>query len=241
MEAKYNYELIKDYLEGLLDSKTAEGVQQLIKNDETAKNIALGILTLDKKFLGNEQAFDAYIDGLLQTQQEIIDRHQVVRKSFPWVKIAATVLLIAVVGLASYRYLQPNLMELVNQEISTPYPNTPTFRSSTTALDKGYTAYLKGDYSEASALLSKFDNAESLFFNGLCQLYLGNSQKAVELFNKADLSTTRYEEQGAWYAALAYVSLNEIDRAKIILLKISTSQNHFKKDRAELLLEKIKD
>ena len=87
MEAKYNYELIKDYLEGLLDSKTAEGVQQLIKNDETAKNIALGILTLDKKFQGNEQAFDAYIDGLLQTQQEIIDRHQVVRKSFPWVKI----------------------------------------------------------------------------------------------------------------------------------------------------------
>lgn len=241
MEAKYNYELIKDYLEGLLDSKTAEAVQQLIKADETAKSIALGILTLDEKFQGNEQEFDTYIDGLLQSQQQVIDTHQIAQKSIPWIKIAAAVLLIAVVGIASYRYLQPNLLELVNQEISTPYPNTPTFRSSSTDLDKGYTAYLKGNYHEASVLLSRFDNTESLFFNGLCQLYLGNSQRAVELFNKADLTTTRYEEQGAWYTTLAYVKINEIDSAKIILLKISASQNHFKKDKAELLLERIND
>lgn len=239
MEARYNYELIKDYLDGLLDSKTAGEMRSLIKNDETTKSIAIGILMLDKKFKNNEQALNNYLEELLKTQQDVIETHISAKKSFSWIKIASAILLLAIVGLASYEYLQPDIIELVGQEISTPYQNESIFRNSDSNNKNGFLAYRKGDYAKASKLLSDSQNAESIFFNSLSQLYQGNHGQAIILLSNPELQTTRYAEQSTWYLGLAYLRANKMDSAKILLVEITSSHNHFKKRKAIELLKAI--
>ena len=38
MKTNYNYELIKDYLDRILDAETSKQIEELITNDETARN-----------------------------------------------------------------------------------------------------------------------------------------------------------------------------------------------------------
>src|SRR5688572_19447014 len=149
MKSQYDYELIRDYLHGLADSKTAREIGDLIKRDEIARSIAEGILRLDENFQGNEEAVESYLEKIYQSQLNTIHKHTqpagILQRN--WMRIAASLLILIAAGVAIWiQFSKPGAEWLIAQELSVPYPASNLFRSETapTIEDKGYVAYEAG-------------------------------------------------------------------------------------------------
>jgi hypothetical protein len=237
MNGKYNYELIKDYLDGILDTETSNRVKTLIDNDENARAIAKGILLLQQKS-ENDEAIDKYLDNLLSSQQKVINQNIKSGIPFSWLKIAAVITLLAVSSLVVYRLSQPDLIDLVERELAVPYKSSVTLRDSESSITDAMLAYNNGDYKTASELFKGKRSAESIFFNGLSHLYSGNYTEAVLLLNSSALSSSRFKEQSRWYLALAYLSDGEKEQAKNVLISINR-KGHYKQNKATSILKKM--
>jgi hypothetical protein len=238
MNGKYNYELIKDYLDGILDTNTSNRVKALINNDENARAIAKGVLLLQQKS-ENDEAIDKYFDNLLSSQQKVINQNIKSRTPFSWLKIAAVITLLAVSSLVVYRLSQPDLIDLVERELAVPYKSSVTLRDSENVVNDGILAYNSGDYKTASELLKKSTSTEEVFFYGLSELYLKNYERAIVPLNGAELTDSRFEEQGRWYLALAYILANDELSAKATLMKIVVRKSHYKYHNARRLLDQM--
>ena len=237
MKSKYDYDTIRDYLHGLVDRETARQVRDLIRTDDVARSIAAGILQLEHEFNGEDHQVEGYIEELRQKRLKVIAERGTERKmSFGWVKIAAAILLINIVGAIVWFSLPKDaVVDLVAQELSVPYPLSVE-RGSSDA-EPGFEAYFKGEYQTAIASFDKVENdATVIFYNGLSHLYAGDYDRAVTLLQSEAVGASRYQEQAAWFQSLALLKAGRDNEAKGILEKISGNTGHYKFDAARRLL-----
>ncbi|MEM1002836.1 MAG: hypothetical protein AAGH46_09320 [Bacteroidota bacterium] len=233
-----NYELIQDYLDGLLDQEASLKVGKLIDNDEVAYNIAKGILLLRKEFVHDESQIEEYLNSIYKRQQSLF-KLQKTSKYATWLKIAAVLTVVTVSAFITYRFYQPSLEEMINAELAVPYKGTVAFRDSQkTELSAGLTAYVDENYLRAAELLEGINDAEAVFYHGLCRLYLEEYETAIKLFNSDIVEQSRYAIHSSWFLALSYYKLGDRENVRKLLKKI-IAQNHYKKTEAIKLLNKI--
>jgi hypothetical protein len=232
MKSNYDYDIIRDYLHGLVDQETARRIRDLIRNDDVARNIATGILQLEHDFNGNDDEVDSYIDGLLQKQLKLI--HKKEGTSNTWIKMAAAILLVAVAGSAAWLMQGNNVLD---DELSEPYPFSSDRGTSTGA---GFEAYIKGNYNSA---INSFDinsaDATVIFYNGLSHLYAGKYNEAVTLLGS--LGTSRYNQQAFWFQTLALIKAGKTNEGRRNLQIISNYPSHYKSGAARELLSALED
>jgi hypothetical protein len=248
MNSKYDYDSIRDYLHGLTDAKTSLEMKELIKTDEIARDIAEGIIRLDKEFKEYDSAVDSYLEDFRQKQLKIIHQQKPARLLEKyWFRMAAALLLLITVG-AVIRLMvsAPDYQTLVNRELAQPYPVSTILRSDGdgSAKEKGYQLYLNGDYKNASKYFEQIsteekDLASIGFYNGLSYLYAEEYEKASKLFESDILVNSRYAQQAQWYQSLALIKSGNKKRAVEVLTIVVGNQQHFKRGAALELLEQL--
>lgn len=249
MKIQYNYELISDYLHGLLDSKTASKMHELIKTDEIARNIALGIVQLDKKF-ENEEAVEVYLNQFQQSQLALVRKH--IKASYStrtsMLRIAAVIVLLVTIGfVVRLMVFTPDLQSLANQELKEPYPIPTLSRSEggISILKKGYQFYSERKFDEAAeqfdlAFTADNQQVSAVFYGALSHLYVGNYGQARQLLESSIIEGSRFDQQARWYLALSLIKQNDRDYAVEVLDTISRNQAHFKSVEASKLLKELK-
>jgi hypothetical protein len=247
MEKRYNYDIIKDYLNGLTDQATIVEISELIRTDEVARTIAEGILRLEKEFKGDEAAIESYLNNFEQKQLKLIRRHlgppRITGKV--WFRVAASILLlISVAVVVRLLVIIPDPDTLVNTELAQPYPVSNLVRSEgdSSAKAMGYQAYMRGEFENATRYFEQVpetegDVASVMFYNALSYLYAENYGNAQQLLTAAIIANSRYAQQAQWYLALAFLKSNKKDKATEILKSISDEDGHYKRDIAGKLLK----
>src|SRR5687767_12523012 len=127
MESRYDYDIIRDYLHGLVSREKAHEIGELIRTDDVARDIAEGILLMEKEFLENDTDIENYLEDFRQTQLRAIQTGALViaerKVRNQWLKIAAAVLLLVVVFFSIRQITsQPDLLTLIDEELAEPYP-----------------------------------------------------------------------------------------------------------------------
>ena len=235
IKGKYNYELIEDYLSGLLDKETSARIEELLKTDETARSIAKGILTLKQHF--SEKEIEAYMDGVYNAHLETIVQNIKPKKGLILWKIAASILLLGISSLFVFKNTSLSINEIIEDEIATTYPISQHLRGSGDAtLRNALIAYNNGEYKKSIRLLAKDESAQGTFTRGLSLFYLKNYGQAAEDFSKSLMLNSRYEEQSRWFLAMSYIKSGEETKAIEILNKILNIKNHYKAKESKKLL-----
>ncbi len=248
MKSPHDYDIIRDYLHGLVDSKTAQEISERMATDETTRSIAVGAVLLEKEFTDNE-AIDQYLDGFRQKQFEIIGQQT---KPVPiakrlWFRAAASLALLICVGMAVRLLVSlPDYQSVIDQELGQQYPVSNLSRSGGdgSATEKAFQLYTNGDYVNASiyfeqATPGEKDKASVMFYEALSYLYAGRYEKAIDLFESERMANSRYAQQAQWFQALAFLRLNNNKQAVAILKSIEADHQHFKQDVARQLLEQL--
>lgn len=243
MPVQYNYDLIRDYLHGLVDKASAKHISELIASDETARSIAEGILILENNFK-SEAEVDAYLENFRQKQMALIGNQTTTRKIALWMKVAASILLIGSIGFVVQLNADNDAMAIVDQELANPYPVSTLVRgeSGSAPLETALDLYNNKKYTEALAFFeeaskSTDDLATTAYYQGLTHLYIGNYQEATGFLTADVIKQSRYAQQARWASALATLKLNNRDKARTVLTLIVQDPTHYKYDNAVELLE----
>ncbi len=238
MDKKYNYELIKDYLDGLLDKSASDEMKQLIETDETAQNIAKGILIL-KYQLENEEAVDKYLNDFLIIQTKKI------RSSYQyiWWKIAASISLLTIIGIVAYNMQKESLNDFVESQLADHYEYVGVVRGEMISekFDQALSAYSMHDYASAADILLEIDLPEAHYFRGLSLLQLDDYELAIAALEDSSIYRTRYSEQALWYLTLAYIQTYDLSKAEQKLNQLISTNENFKKSEMKRLLELLKE
>ena len=123
--------------------------------------------------------------------------------------------------------------------------SSPIVRSETdeTVLINAFIAYSEMNYIQAISLFDKaFDNtknSELLFYEGNSLLALGKTEEAIETLKEHLTYDDTLSNRTHWYLALAYLKMKQLDKAKVELKALITSEETFKKTEAISLLEKL--
>jgi hypothetical protein len=230
MKVKYDYDIIRDYLHGLVDQETARRIRDLIREDEVARNIAAGILQLEHEFNGNEAEVEKYIEALRAKQLKLINRRHIPT----WTRLAAAVLVIALAG--AVVWLTIGKSDPIEDELRDPYPLVTTGRGAADG-DDGFEYYRKGEYKKAIASFSQeAEDVSVIFYDGLSHLYAGEYDQAAELLGTASLAESRYKEQSEWFRALSLLKAERTAEARAILETIKSNRQHYKSAAAEKVL-----
>lgn len=235
MEVKYNYELIKDYLDGTLESKARKEVEILLKEDEVARAIARGILILNEEFKQDEEKIEDYLDSLQTEQINKIRSHHSTGRRFPFLKIAASLVLLIIASVSIYKYASPDPEGYLDAQLAEPYQAPSVTRSGAETYDdylSGMDDYRDQKYHEAYSRLSTLDKSAAIFYSGLCKLYLEDYDTAIELLNKDQLKASLFNQQSKWYLSLAYIKTGQNEKAMKLLQEIS-KLGAFKSKEAE--------
>lgn len=251
MESRYDYDIIRDYLHGLVEREKALEIGELIRQDEIARDIAEGILRLDNEFNENEQDIETYLENFRQIQLKKISDHSSGIASAQtrnlWLKIAAVIVILMVTGFfVKQVFDKPDLISLINEELSQPYPISNIVRGPSHGDDynKALEMYKNKNYVQASlyfekAAKSENDQATVTFYNALSSLYSGHYPRAILLLESRTISASRYSQQAQWYLSLAYIKSEKQSKGVSILKRMQNSPHVYKHQEAVQLLEAL--
>jgi tetratricopeptide (TPR) repeat protein len=249
MNNEKKYQLIEDYLDGILSSEKVDYVENLIANDiDFATEVRLHKEL--QETLGNPDLQD-----LSEKIKRITHKESKTQKSnYPKV-IAFMVLLSIIIGIGYLiiKPFNPSSEELFEQYADIPEKQTyfplDAVRTGNNDEDKStkedtilknyFELYNNGSLEEAEKLLSTiqpndYNEYDLKFQKGLVSFRMGKFQEAVDFFLEAQAG----QDMSKWYAALCYLKLNEIPKAKDLLKEISGSV-HPRQIQAEQLLRDL--
>ncbi len=259
----YSFEKLADYVDGKVSVDQKEAIEQHVEACEICQNILEGIHHHYTHVSPSRTDIENYLDGFLVKQQALIEAKQQevggtreranVRslnagRTNVWLKVAA-ILLLGVGVLGIYRIMAPTSSpyQLAEQHLEESYP-MPTIRGGQVLEGENerwqavVDAYQKKDYTMATTLIEKAilvdgEAGKRYFYLGLSYLQQDppQAQKAIAPLQKVLASKNRYQEQAAWYLALAYLGSDQLEKGKTQLQQIVDKETWKAKEAAALL------
>jgi tetratricopeptide (TPR) repeat protein len=171
-------------------------------------------------------------------------RRKIIPLNWTWISAAA----VLVLGVCTWIFLQkyePN--KSLYSTYYQPFPNVtaPTVRGENDISEKSkaMNLYDAENYAAALPLFEKLyqtDSADySYFYQGICQLELGNMEKAIALFEKTNYKESKpWKNVTDWYLALAYLKAGEAKKAMLQLQKV-IAENDFMAIQAKKLIGEL--
>jgi len=230
--------LIYQYFHGSLSEEEQQEFNRLLKEDpqfqrnlEFEEQTKKAIISIKKDKL---QRHLEYLETSAKRKNKV---------SYFW---AASIII--AVGIVSYvLFYQPNFSnDELYAEYFEPYPNiiAPPVRGndSMSKIQEDFLAYEKRDFKSASVIFEKRYQQKRapfyLFYQGVSELQLGNTYKAIVVFEKQIAEHDRFENYSKWYLALAYLKANEAEKYEPLLNKI-IKEKSFNYRSAKKILKKI--
>ncbi|WP_179021216.1 hypothetical protein [Winogradskyella forsetii] len=233
-----NEELIALYFEGKLNTSEKARFEDLLQNDANFK----AQVTLEEEV--KTAIISTKKDDLRQRLQQL---EQPKKKSkYYLIAIAASL----VIALGIFSLLKPE-QTLSNQDLYAqhfePYSNiiAPASRGEETEDEKSeaFRYYDSKDYETAlhkfKILYTSTKESYYLFYQGVCELELSNTQNAIAIFKSHQNYTDKLFTQSNWYLALAYLKANNTKDAKVLLKTISIEKSYNYK-AAQHILKNLK-
>ena len=158
-----NFELLLDYVEGLLDAPTQARIQAKIAEDEYYAGIVEGIQFYYVKYGADRDQLEAYLADFQARLASKAEEPAKVRKLRPLrlLSIAASVAVLALIGWMAIGLLNDssNPDGLVAAALETPYPNVYTLTKGVnedSIRSKIGDLYVQGAYKEVVGVLPVF-------------------------------------------------------------------------------------
>lgn len=237
MKSDYNYELIRDYLDGLLDQSTSSRISQLIKADEIARGIAKGILSMRASFTTDIE-IDKYLDSRLAERSSDLTSTNI--KSLVY-KVAASITVLFIVGISIFFYSKKATTdEQVMLFLSEPYPISAALRTNDAShINHAIDAYQSGDFVSCANALREDHSAFGMFYKGLSALYLNENKLAIQYLGDKTVTNSRYADIATWYLALSYFQIGDVQLSKASLKSLTEDINNYRYEEAVALLKAI--
>jgi len=236
-------ELIEKYIQNNLSPIEVKEVKELLKNDNSFKE-ALSLHTDLKKVVVDDD--DANFRNLI-TNLEQDAKHINPKRSFTKWLVAASIALLF--GL-SYFFLLNQKTASTNALFASyfvPYKNVvaPMVRGNTSNQQdektQAFLAYEKGEYNKAITLFTKlYENTKEpyyLFYKANALLKLERAQEAVPLLIEHLKTKDTLTEKTNWYLALAYLKIQDKQKAKELLKKVIANKSYKNKEAQKLMNE----
>ena len=244
----YSLEELQGYVKGTLDPVLSAKITSDLERYEELTSIIEGIRYFQDR---EEGSLDAFLADSLRSQAKLIGNPKPGRAlSVRWTsRVAAAVVVILMAGLFVIINLLPDKAEadvlaLTDDFLAQPYElrSFPT-RGNDEAIPSGswQQAYSSKQWQLAKDRIALLENTsiETIYYKGLCSLYLGEYQDASNLLAQVvELDDSRgYQENARWYLALAYIKSNRYPKARAVLKAISGMEAHFRKSEARELIK----
>lgn len=264
MNEKYHkalpsFELILDYLDGILDTEASQRLEIAIQESDELKSIIEGISLYYESEGKDRKKLEAYVEQVRFNQHFKTPNSSVnqsvgrKRSSSYYLKIAASIVLALMVGLSVIYFVmsQNDAANLIADHLNTPYDAPEIFRSSENSDELIWNnfalAYQNQDFENAILLLNEFpDSVASMmnvkFYKGMCHLYKKPPQlsKTIEFLTEVSESDHRLKEQADWFLAIAYFKNWNRTEALKKFEEISRS-NLYKNKEAKEFIELLSD
>lgn len=213
------FERLEAYLDGSMEQEARVEFQKLLELEPQLQN------TLSEL----EATRNAVLAGNLQKQLDgVHQKHQAANSIAEqgngklWLRAAAV---LALVGLGLFFLLKPDKNEQLFAEYFTPASGLPTQMGTTDnyTFQDGMVDYRSEQYNEALAkwmpLLASAPNNDTLnYYMGVGHLANKSHSKATPyLQTVTQLENSKFQQDAAWYLALAYLELGEVETAKMKL------------------------
>lgn len=250
-----SFDLLLDYVEGLVDPATRNRIDQFLTEDEEYRNVVAGIQYYYQQYGHDRAQLEQYLH---EFQQRLI-KEQVPSKTRRlnnrFLSIAAIVLGLVLTVFLLRNQLMPPLSAdgLVAAALKDPYANVYSIsRSQATDTLRSQISqwYDREDYQQAAASIQKIiqDNppAEASDFFMLAQCYLNQRppayQQAAEVLKNllANGVPASLRQQTQWYLAVSQYQSGEKATAKNLFSEIAGDSNHYRKESAQEILDRWK-
>lgn len=250
MDAKRRQEQIEQYLKGTMPLEDRNTFEEQLQNDPSLaealafERAARSVITEAgrRRFT---QKLDHY-ETLWEAQQE---GGAAKRKtlSFTWVAIAASVLILLVVGGSLMLKNNPTDEDLFLVYFEA-YPTQAPVRSIGMPMSKADKAYQKKEYDHAAMLYKEnLEATDTVPIEYLNHFYLGVSllaqdppqlESALASFQAVRKTDNDYHQQARWYQALALLKLGREDEAKRLFNDLVASKR-FKWEESKSILKAL--
>jgi len=233
-------ELIEKYIQNKLSPQEEIEVKELLKNDSSFKDE----ITFHSSLKNVSQYEDnANFRSLIKTLEKQAKAPQQKQSYTKWLAAASIILLL---GLSYFLNMDQKLStdELFAQNFE-PYRNVvaPIVRSNNQQDEKtqAFLAYEKGEYETAITLFTKlYKNTKEpyyLFYKANALLKLERAKEAVPLLLEHLKTKDTLTEKTSWYLALAYLKIEDKQKAKELLKKVIANKSYKNKEAQKLMNE----
>lgn len=249
-----NFELLLDYVEGLLDTPTQARIEARIASDEYYAGVVQGIQFYYQEYDADREQLETYLADFQKRLTKKMDQPATPRRLWSprLLSIAASVAVIALVGWMAINLLSnsANPDTLVAAALDTPYPNIYTQTkgiNEDSIRSRIGDLYVQGAYTEVTEVMPVFlektqqASVEDYFLLGISYLYQEQAKpdQAVAALTKAKSlqPAASLAQQIDWYLAIAHYQNKDTAAAKTLLQTITQQPDHYRKmQAAELLL-----
>jgi tetratricopeptide (TPR) repeat protein len=244
-EEEMDIELIEKYLANTLTS------------DEVAQVDAR--LKMDVAFAKKVNEYSDIIEGIRNVTQ-----HDFIKEVAAWedeikadtklvkplwsrsyLSMAAGLVLLILVGMYLFYPRTENPQQLF-VDYFTPYQNLISVRGGDEQeiLNRAMEFYSANQYDKALPLLTDYlvdspNDITALFYKGICELIIGNSDSAIKSFDQLLLGKNVFNEQAEWYRLLSYLKKNDKETALQLAKLIAEHPGHYYQSKAKEILKKI--
>lgn len=233
--------LIEKYIQNRLSAKEKAVFDDLLNNDMTFKEEVTLQTDLKKVIVAEDDAeFKTLLTNLEQQAESTVTQKRLYVK---WLAAASIVLLLGL----SY-FLTINNKATTNELFASyfkPYRNVvaPIVRSDDFQDEKtlAFMAYEKGEYKTAIMLFSNLYTTTKkpyyLFYKANALLKLERADEAIPLLLEHLKTKDTLTEKSNWYLALAYLKIENTQKAKEALQKVITNKSYKTKEAQKLINE----
>ncbi|UZO82203.1 hypothetical protein NBT05_06935 [Aquimarina sp. ERC-38] len=241
--------LLDKYIQGSLNPEETSLFEKLKEENPDLKD-EIRFLNDVREVAGRQNRMDLKKD-LKRFEERIHTSKSTTSKVLPlyqkWIAAAIIFLTVALAGVAIWQSSRINTDQLYAVYFE-PYQNVvlPFTRGNNSEKNdsekEAFLAYEQKDYEHA---VLEFQNAYEQYNRPYLLLYQGNSQLALQQYDKAARTLEDYlarngklTDRGMWYLSLAYLKLKQTDKS-IYMLKDLIRNSSFKRKEAPDLLSEI--
>lgn len=250
-----NYELLADYVDGLLDERARAALEVKLRTSEEARAVVAGIRYFYASEGTDRAALEQYLDAQQarmeaswnQWKQGEVPLVRPLRRRVSWMAAAVLALLLMLGGIAWWvwesQQWTPN--HLVAMHLAEPYRLPLTLRGDAPAggdaKQRAYEAYANGAYQQAAEALQDLPARTAFddFALGLSFLYAEDYDLAAPQLEEVIGRDPRLEEQARWLAALARLRQGDREAARTHLAYIVRRPVHYRRKAAVQLLDSL--